>query len=212
MARIKAKAIAATATKTSPPLTPAPAWAALFGRAPVITGEDPESYNSLAAQVTQALRPTSFIEQMVVKDVVDLHWEENRYQRAKTALLQRARADALTRMLVPALLDEGSAPGVTARDAAGALAANFVAGDPAAHSQVLTLLASQGMDLDTLIADVTVKHLDQIERLDDLITRLHARRLAVLRQLDIHRDSVQKASGRPFSDARLGHRRNDERL
>ena len=48
---------------------------ALFGRPPLLTGEDSAAYNDLLARVTGHLKPTDIFEEIWAREIVDLIWE-----------------------------------------------------------------------------------------------------------------------------------------
>lgn len=74
---------------------------ASFGRFPVLEGEDPAAYQNLLEDVTRAVAPQDFIEQIFVRDCVDGTWEILRLRRLKTGLLKAGRRDALRDFFKP---------------------------------------------------------------------------------------------------------------
>ena len=50
----------------------------LFGKRPLIMGEDPAVYDDLFARLAAGVKPGDIIEWLWVKDVVDLVWEAQR--------------------------------------------------------------------------------------------------------------------------------------
>ena len=63
---------------------------ALFGPAPLVLGELLANYKAVSGGVVASLKPQDFIEQILVRDVVDLFWEGQRWRRAITSLVSRA--------------------------------------------------------------------------------------------------------------------------
>ena len=61
--------------------------AALAGPPPLIAGESPAGYDELLARVTATLQPTDVIEQMFIRDIVDLVWEVHRMRRLRANLM-----------------------------------------------------------------------------------------------------------------------------
>jgi hypothetical protein len=59
----------------------------LFGKPPLLEGEDEERYLRLRAAVVGELEPKSVFDWINAKDQVDKLWEEERYKRAATALI-----------------------------------------------------------------------------------------------------------------------------
>src|SRR5215207_2900118 len=69
----------------------------------LLEGEDLAQYERLLAQVTAAVEPVDVIEELWVRDVVDLAWEGLRLRRLKANFLvasTRAGRDALLEELV----------------------------------------------------------------------------------------------------------------
>ena len=52
----------------------------------LISGENSTSYDELLARVTDTIKPTDIIEEMWVRDLVDLVWEVLRLRRLKASL------------------------------------------------------------------------------------------------------------------------------
>ena len=59
----------------------------LFGPRPLIEGEDAAAYDELHARFSATIKPKDFLEEMWVRDVVDLTWETLRMRRLKAGLL-----------------------------------------------------------------------------------------------------------------------------
>jgi hypothetical protein len=107
---------------------------ALFGPAPLIEGEDPAAYDELLARICAAVNPANILEEIWVRDVVDLVWEALRLRRLKAKLMIAAAYRGLERVLDP-LVDW------TVRDN---LVEGWVAREPNAVEQVDKVLASAG--------------------------------------------------------------------
>src|SRR5271166_1136848 len=54
---------------------------------PLVVGESAESYASLGARAVVAVKPRNFIEEIFLRDVVDLTWEIIRLRKFKARLL-----------------------------------------------------------------------------------------------------------------------------
>jgi hypothetical protein len=67
----------------------------LFGKPPLLEGEDEERYLRLRAAVVGELEPKSVFDWVNAKDQVDKLWEEQRYKRAATALINGGLLKAL---------------------------------------------------------------------------------------------------------------------
>jgi hypothetical protein len=56
--------------------------ARFFGPPPLVAGEDPAQYERIRAQISAAVQPLDFLEEILVNDVVNLVWETLRLRRS----------------------------------------------------------------------------------------------------------------------------------
>jgi len=169
-----------------------------FGRPPLLESEDAAKYDELLARVTETVRPSDWIEEIWIKDIVYLSWEVWRLRRLKMNLHVASIPDAIAKMLVrPGKLElitdaegeEGVAfVGRIDPPDAEALAQKWAAKDPSAVDEVKELLAAHGQTMDTVEVRALVLALDSIERIDRSIMNMEMRRNAVLREIDRRRD------------------------
>jgi hypothetical protein len=150
---------------------------ALFGPAPLIEGEDAAAYDEFLARISGAVKPADILEELWVRDIVDLVWEALRLRRLKANLMTAAAYKGLERILNPLL-------NWTARDN---LVKGWVAREPSAVKQVDKVLASAGLALDAVMAETLSFKIDDIERIDRMIAAAEGRRNAILREVDRHR-------------------------
>jgi hypothetical protein len=66
----------------------------LIGAPPVLSRESKAAYAQLLTVFTERLQPQDIIAQFMVKQAVDATWEEIRFAREKTQLLEQAQQDA----------------------------------------------------------------------------------------------------------------------
>ena len=71
----------------------------LFGRPPLLTGEDPAAYDELFAGIRAAVNPIDTVDEMLVADVVALEWEVLRWRRLELTLVRGCQRDALEGVL-----------------------------------------------------------------------------------------------------------------
>jgi hypothetical protein len=155
----------------------------LFGSAPLIEGEDQAAYGAFHASVSAAVKPKDVLEQIWVRDVVDLTWETRRMRRLKASLLTSYLPLGLRQVLIT-LVDECEA---------GRLAGQWAARDPAAVNEVDQLLASKGLTMEAAAARALSTNIDAVERIDRMIMSAEVRRNAALRELERHRACVAQA-------------------
>jgi hypothetical protein len=154
-----------------------------FGPPPLLDGEDPAAYDELLARVSGSVKPSDILEEIWVRDVVDLVWEALRLRRLKAKLLDVNAYKGLEQVLEP-LSDFIQAQG---------LARTWACNNPDALEEVEKLLTSADLSMDAVMAQTLALKLDQVERIDRMIMNAEARRNAVLREVYRHRASVAQA-------------------
>jgi hypothetical protein len=150
---------------------------ALFGPPPLLEGEDTAAYDELLVRISGAVKPADILEDIWVRDVVDLVWEAFRLRRLKANLMTVVAHEGL-RKILETLIDWSDA-----RDLAQAWATR----ERGAIKQVDELLASAGFTMDAVMAQTLSLKLDDIDRIDQMIATAEGRRNAILREVDRHR-------------------------
>jgi hypothetical protein len=113
----------------------------IFGDLPEIPGENPASYDELLTRMSETLKPGDLLEEVWVRDIVDLAWEALRLRRLKAKLLAaRAREG-----LVEVLFDLGAA---NVSETSRAWAAR----DTAAIEYINATLSGAGLSMDSVMA------------------------------------------------------------
>ena len=153
----------------------------IFGPAPILEGENAAAYDELLAQVSSALKPSDIIEEIWVRDVVDLTWEIFRGRRVKNCLVAAAVPNALREILSPLVDAQAYSEWMNA------LVKQWTAQKPSAIKRVSKYLASGKLTFDTVIARALRNQINSIERIDRSITIAEGRRNAVLREIDRRR-------------------------
>jgi hypothetical protein len=149
-------------------------WA---GEPGLILGEDPQGYDELLAQVRRALTPHDVMEEMWIRDVVDLAWDIFRPRRLKANLLRVRAKDAVWHVLGPLVRN--------AHD----LAEKWHARDEAAVRTVEATLKSAGLSMDTIMAATLREGIDEIGRIEAMIANAEIRRSAALSGIERYRAS-----------------------
>jgi hypothetical protein len=193
---------------------------ALFGPPPILEGEDAAAYDELVTRMIEDVKPRDIIEKILIRDIVDLQWQIIRLRRFGCKLLAAAMTAVLASELRPLLqsgsdedetstdsgdYDESSGDSGDCESSAGPgdydessaayelakeLAQDWTRREPRALTEVDRLLASVGRDIDAVMVDAFVSKLDEIQRIEYLITTDEARRNAALRELDRHRSTL----------------------
>ncbi len=166
-------------TTTSPSLPRVPARVStpmITLRTPLGSGEDAETYAKLLADAMASVRPSSIIEEMWLRDVVNNYWEIERLRRYKAGRLAAMRADGMAAVL------RGLGETVSGADE---LARRWSARQPTAIGDVRERLEAAGLDHDTVHASTLALHLDEFEHIEELIAgvaHVPAKRMPVRRQ------------------------------
>jgi hypothetical protein len=153
-----------------------------FGPPPLLAGEEKGDYEALLARFTTDVQPTDVVEEIWVRDVVDLVWDAFRLRRLKAKFLEAAAHEGVKEILGPRLESD-----ITAYGLAGSLARGWARRERDAVKRVNGVLAGAGLTMDSVMAQTLAKRLDEVERIDRMIASCEARRNAVLREIDRHR-------------------------
>jgi hypothetical protein len=160
--------------------TPAPASSMvdLLGPPPVITGELASAFEELLDRAREVVKPADIIEEMWVRDVVDLEWEILRYRRLKAHLLLASQYTGLERVLSPLV-------GVEAYK----LSNEWAQRDPGAVTEVDKLLASAGLTIDAVMAEAFAARIRELDCIERMVASAEGRRAEALRELARHREA-----------------------
>jgi hypothetical protein len=174
----------------------------IFGPPPLLEGEDPAAYGPLHARVSKAVRPTDFVEEIWVREAVDVKWDTFRLRRNQAAYLSalvRDEVDTKASSLAAAEARLLPLEGTAKEEMDKLLDYNSelswesqTALYPDAHEKFQELRASAKatLDMNEIQATVIVRNLDSIERIEHLITINDQRFDVIIRELDRHR-SIQ---------------------
>jgi hypothetical protein len=138
--------------------------------------EDTSPYETLRARVAEAVRPDNFIEEILVRDVVEHVWETVRLRRQKVALINSSAKDGMLSLLLDLDYDD-----------AIELAKGWFAREPAAIAEVDVRLAEAGLGIDAAMAQTLRLHLAEYEGMDRMLRSAEARRDAALLGIERHR-------------------------
>ena len=149
-----------------------------FGPPPLIAGEDQAQYEAMRDQISAAVEPLDFLEEIWVNDVVNLVWEMQRLRRLKATCSSR-RSQCFYKF-VHVVDDQRN------------LAMNWAAREPDAVAKVDAALAATGLTIDALMAETFAGN-RQVERIDRMVAGAEARRNVALREIDRHRATLAAA-------------------
>jgi len=121
--------------------------ARFFGPPPLIAGEDQAQYEAMRDQISAAVAPLDFLEEIWVNEIVNLVWNELRLRRLKANLLNSDTARGVHRILPLSALD---------------LAMNWTAREPDEDAA----LAAAGLTIDAVMAQTLAVNIREIESID----------------------------------------------
>jgi hypothetical protein len=170
-------AIQLPSTSATPPPAPSTAAMAFLAPPPLIEGEDAAGYDDLLARISGTLKPADILEEIWVRDVVDLVWDAFRLRRLKAHLLTGAAHEGMAKLIGP-LLDW---------DFTDQIARRWAVGDEDAMQTVEATLAAAGLTMDAVMARTLGLKIHEIERIDRMTMAAEARRNAILHEIERHR-------------------------
>src|SRR5947209_8698769 len=149
---------------------------------PLIAGESAAAYDELLARVSTALQPADVLEEIWVRDVVDLVWDVCRLRRFKADLMAAARYQGMQEMLQP--LVEGYEDPL--------LAKAWAAGREKAIEKVQAKLGQAGVTMEHVAARTFACRIGDFERIERMLMAAEARRAAALAEFDRYRASFSQ--------------------
>ena len=151
----------------------------LLGPPPVITGELASAFEELLDRARDILKSSDIIEEMWVRDVVDLEWDIIRLRRLKANLLLASQYAEL----------ESALTRITGMGEAEDLCARWAKRDPVALAQVDQLLTSAGHSMDAVMAETFATKIRELDCMERMIASAEARRADALRELARYREA-----------------------
>jgi hypothetical protein len=162
----------------------------------LLPGEKDTDYVSLAKRVVDTTMPRDTIEELLIRDVIDLSWEILRLRRVKGGILKTSMNRGVERVLDA--MDYG-------RDVSfsysGQLSKMWMAGDKDARKEVEAVLRKAQLSLDDVTAETLECNLESFERLDRMLASAEARRNNALREIDRHRSAFGAAVRQAIDEA-----------
>jgi hypothetical protein len=162
---------------------------------PLLPSEKEADYANLAACVVGAAKPDDAIEELLVRDVIDLTWEVFRLRRTKVGVLKASMSDGVREVLDGLGHGEGES-----YDYTKVLGRGWAARDKSARREVEAALNTAGLTIDEVTAATVESKLDSFERLDRMLASAEARRNNALREVDRHRAALGVGARRSIEE------------
>ena len=147
---------------------------------PLIEGENAAAYDDLLARISGTLKPADVLEEIWVRDVVDLAWEVFRLRRLKAHLMRAGAYEGMAQVLKPLVKWETH----------DGLAQQWCAGEEEAVATVNRVLTSAGLTMDAVMAHTLAARINDVERIDRMMMAAEMRRDNILRELDGRRAAL----------------------
>ena len=150
----------------------------LLGPPPLLPNESAADYEGLKARLRAKIVPRDVVEEIWLRDILDLQWEVLRMRRLKSRILSSGSPSGLESLLHRR---------ANYRDVE-ALVQGWGQGSKESIKQVERLLKQLGLSLDDVDAHSLLKSLDPLERIDRMIAQAEARRNNALREIEKSRE------------------------
>jgi hypothetical protein len=162
----------------------APHWPGGIAPASLLPGEDEVGYAGLSAHLLAAVKPTDFIEELLVRDAIDLTWGILRLRRMKAGLLGAVAGKGVCEILTTIGYDCDDPDGIDG------FAEEWSSGKASTRQEFAGILKKAGLTMDQVMAEALAERLDSFERFDRMLASAEARRNNALREIDRHRSAL----------------------
>ena len=159
----------------------------ILGPPPILESESLDTYNALHDRVRSSVAPVDIIEELWVRDVVNLSWGVLRLRRMKSKLFAAKAHQGLKAILAPHFDNS-----VSHISRLHALVGGWAARDKASMKLVEKTMGQAGFDRRVLEATTLAASIDYFERIDGLMLQAEARRNAALSAIERRRDGIAR--------------------
>jgi hypothetical protein len=157
---------------------------AIFGKPPLLPGEDEAAYQLLSHEFRKAMSPRDMFEEILIREAIDLTWEIQRLKDFKRQLVHSKRDEALKKILIQYLGYDGYEKEAYQE---------WTEGKDRGIKKVNDFLNEKGLDPSVINALSFNAQIDTMETYDRLIMQAEARRSAHFRVVNSHRLSLAEA-------------------
>ena len=162
----------------------------LLGPPPLLHNESLVDYEGLKARLRAKIVPQDVLEEIWVRDILDLQWEVLRMRRLKARLLANSSPAGLESLLHRRInySDVGKFVDAWGR------------GKKEDLREIEQLLETRGLSLDDVDAHSFLKRLEPLESIDRMISHAEARRNNALREIERAREAAARKLRAALSD------------
>ena len=162
----------------------------LLGPPPLLPNESLVDYEGLKARLRAKIVPQDVLEEIWLRDILDLQWEVLRMRRLKARLLGNSSPIGLESLLHRRVY-------YTEKEK---LVEGWGRGDMDTVKDVEAILKSRGLSRDDVDAHSLLKRLEPLESIDRMISQAEARRNNALREIERSRDVAARRLRAALSD------------
>ena len=162
----------------------------LLGPPPLLPNESLLDYEGLKARLRAKIAPQDVLEEIWLRDILDLQWEVLRMRRLKSRLLGNSSPIGLESLLHRRVnyLDKDK------------LVEGWGRGDKESIKEVEAILKSRGLNLDDVDAHSLLKRLEPLGSIDRMISLAEGRRNNALREIERSREAAARRLRAALSD------------
>ena len=154
----------------------------LLGPPPLLPSDSVADYEGLRARLRAKIVPRDVVEEMLLRDILDLQWEVLRMRRLKSRILSSGRPTGLQ-----SLLDRRVVCYELSK-----LVDGLGRGEKETIKQIEKVLKQFGLSVDDIDAHTLLKTLDPLERIDRTISHAESRRNNAVREIEKSRDATAR--------------------
>ena len=154
----------------------------LLGPPPLLPSESVADYEGLRARLRAKIVPRDVVEEIWLRDILDLQWEVLRMRRLKSRILSSGRPTGLQ-----SLLDRRVVCYELSK-----LVDGLGRGEKETIKQIEKVLKQFGLSVDDIDAHTLLKTLDPLERIDRTISHAESRRNNAVREIEKSRDATAR--------------------
>ena len=162
----------------------------MLGPPPLLPNESLVDYEGLKARLRAKISPQDVLEEIWLRDILDLQWEVLRMRRLKARLLTNSSPSGLESLLHRRVnySDVGKFVDAWGR------------GNKEDIKEIELLLKSRGLGLDDVDAHSLLKRLEPLESIDRMISQAENRRNNALREIERAREAAARRLRAALSD------------
>ncbi len=149
----------------------------------LLRGEDAKAFHKLSERINKTVKPADALEEMWVADVVHLQWELQRLQECKAQFIRLKFEESIGEVL-SSVIGTVKAQGVLV---------DLKVGVDGAQERFEKIFQAAGLSQRTVDAQTIILYLDEIERLDRMVSSAEVRRNNAIREVRFHREALARS-------------------